>query len=271
MRSNGYTVSITTYIVKPEVGPRGILSDVTPATAPQASRSRGRPALPLDRILAAALELLDEQGAEALSMRSLAQRLESGTATLYRHFSNRAELVAMVVDHILGEVDLNAGEVAELPWQQACMLLAQHMFDALSRHGNVASLLIGYIPMGPNALANRERCLSVLLDNGFAPAVAAHAYATLARYVLGFAIQLSGSTVGAELAAEQDAEVSAAFHRLDPSRYPATVAVAGDLPVPLEEEFVFGLRLIVAGLERLHGSPHPEAAEVFDHGVHRGF
>jgi AcrR family transcriptional regulator len=216
------------------------------------NRSRGRPALPLDRILAAALELLDEQGADALSMRSLAQRLGSGTATLYRHFANRSELVAMVVDHILGEVDLDARAVTELPWQQACISFAQNMFDALSRHGNVASLLINYTPMGPNALANRELCLSVLLDNGFAPAASAHAYATLARYVLGFAIQLSGSTAAS---GQQDAEVSAAFHQLDPSRYPATVAVADELPVPLEEEFTFGLRLIVAGLERFTASP----------------
>jgi AcrR family transcriptional regulator len=215
---------------------------------PRENRSRGRPALPPDRILAAAVDLLDEQGAEALSMRSLAQRLESGTATLYRHFSNRSELVSMVIDHILGEVDFDAHAVAELPWQQACILFAQHMFDALGRHGNVASLLIEYTPMGPNALANRELCLTVLLDNGFAPAVAVHAYATLARYVLGFAIQLSGS---AAVNGQQDAELSAAFHELDASRYPATVAVADDLPVPLEEEFAYGLRLIVAGLERL--------------------
>jgi hypothetical protein len=93
--------------------------------------------------------------------------------------------------------------------------------------------------------------LSVLLDNGFAPAAAAHAYATVSRYVLGFAIQRSRATD------DHDAELSAAFHQLDPSRYPATVAVADDLPVPLEEEFVFGLRLIVAGLEQMHGSPHP--------------
>ena len=215
---------------------------------PRENRSRGRPALPPDRILAAAVELLDEQGAEALSMRSLAQRLESGTATLYRHFSNRSELVSMVIDHMLGEVDLDAHAVAELPWQQACILFAQHMFDALGRHGNVASLLIEYTPMGPNALANRELCLTVLLDNGFAPAVAAHAFATLARYVVGFAIQLSGS---AAVNGQQDAELSAAFHELDASRYPATVAVADDLPVPLEEEFACGLRLIVAGLEQL--------------------
>lgn len=208
-------------------------------------RSRGRPALPMDRILRAAVELLDEQGADALSMRSLAQRLESGTATLYRHFSSRSELVSQVIDHILGEVDPDARALAALPWQRACITLAQHMFDALRRHGNVAPLLIEYTPTGPSALANRERCLAVLLNNGFAPAVAAHAYATLARYVLGFAIQLSATTAG------EQAELSAAFHRLDPSRYPATVTVADDLPVPLADEFAFGLRLIVSGLERL--------------------
>lgn len=214
----------------------------------QPHRSRGRPALPMDRILAAAVELLDEQGAEALSMRSLAQRLGSGTATLYRHFSGRSELVSLVIDEILGEVDLDARTLAASPWQEACIAFAHHMFDALHQHGNVTPLLVEYTPTGPNALANRERCLTVLLDNGFAPAVAAHAYATLARYVLGFAIQLSVATANG---AQQDAELSATFHRLDPSRYPATVTVADELPVSLTDEFAFGLRLIVAGLERL--------------------
>lgn len=213
-------------------------------TAADQHRSRGRPPVPLDRIVAAAVDLLDEQGAEALSMRSLAQRLGSGTATLYRHFANRAELVAMVVDHILGEAEADPHVVVGLSWQEACKALAQNMFDSLSRHGNVAALLINYTPMGPNAMARRELCLSILLANGFAPAVAAHAYATLARYVLGFAIQHSGAA-----GTQQDAALASAFHRLDPSRYPATVAVADDLPVPLEAEFAFGLQLIVAGLE----------------------
>lgn len=217
----------------------------TPAPPPEVPR-RGRPAIPLDRILTSALELVAEQGADALSMRSLAQRLGSGTATLYRHFANRTELVAMLVDRMLGEVDL-AGS-PEQSWQQACNSFAHNMFDELARHGNAASLLIGYVPMGPNALAHRERMLSILLENGFAPAVAAHAYATLSRYVLGFAIQLSGST-----AAGRDADLAAAFRGLDPSRYPATVAAANNLPVPLEEEFAYGLGLIVTGLERSLG------------------
>jgi AcrR family transcriptional regulator len=179
-------------------------------------------------------------------MRALAQRLGSGTATLYRHFANRSELVAAMVDRMLGEAGLDADALTAMPWQQACRTFAHRMFDALVRHGNVASLLIGYVPMGPNALAQRELILSLLLENGFRPVVAAHAYATLSRYVLGFAIQQSGST-----AADRDAELTAAFRELDPSRYPATVAVADDLPVPLEEEFAYGLRLIVGGLEKL--------------------
>ncbi|PRI15355.1 TetR/AcrR family transcriptional regulator [Mycobacterium shigaense] len=202
----------------------------------------------MDRILSAAVELVDEQGADALSMRSLAQRLQSGTATLYRHFANRSELVSAVIDHILGEVDLDPEALTVLPWQQACISFAQHMLDALSRHGNVAVLLIEYTPVGMHALAIREVCLSVLLANGFQGRVAAHAYAMLARYVLGFAIQLSGTAAGDS---EHDARLAAAFRELDPARYPATVAVAGDLPVPLADEFTFGLRLIVGGLEQL--------------------
>ncbi|QLL07694.1 TetR/AcrR family transcriptional regulator [Mycobacterium vicinigordonae] len=207
------------------------------------ARPRGRPPLPFDRILGTALDLVDECGADALSMRSLAQRLGSGTATLYRHFGDRAELIAMVVDRMLGEVTIDARQ----PWDRACIAFAHSMFDALSRHGNVASLLVGHVPMGANALAHREAVLSLLLENGFSGRTAARTYATLSRYVLGFAMQVRGS---ASTERDED-ELAAAFGRLDPERYPATSAAAGALPVSLADEFDFGLRLLVSGLRRL--------------------
>lgn len=194
--------------------------------------------------MGAALELVDERGADALSMRSLAQRLGSGTATLYRHFAHRAELVAVVVDRMLGEVDAPA--VSELPWDRACELFAHSMFDALGRHGNAAPLLVGHVPLGPNATAQRELVLSILLRNGFSADIAARTYATLSRYVLGFAMQAAGPVE----ATEQDATVSATFRGLDPDHYPATVEVAEQLPVALSDEFAFGLRLIIEGLSR---------------------
>jgi TetR/AcrR family transcriptional regulator, tetracycline repressor protein len=195
-----------------------------------------------ERIVAAGLELVDAQGAQALSMRTLAQTLESGTATLYRHFANRAQLVAQVVDRLFGEVQLNAGVLADQTWQQSCEDMATAMFDALSRHPHVAQLIAEQTPRGPHAMAVRETCLSVLLSNGFSPELAARSYATLSRFVLGFAIQLGGRP---DAHATQD---SAAFHAVDPFRYPATLAAADAMPIPLQTEFAFGLQLIITGL-----------------------
>ncbi|GAB3932567.1 TetR/AcrR family transcriptional regulator [Kribbella albertanoniae] len=197
-----------------------------------------------DRIVAAALRLVDEEGADALSMRTLAQRMNSGTATLYRHFANRAEVIGQVVDHMFGEVELKEDEFAGLAWEQVCEAVARGMFEVLGRHPNAAALLAEEIPVGPHALALRERCIAVLLHSGFPPPKAALTYATLARYVLGFAIQLGTPSSG------RDEEVprKASFHDLDPTRFPATVAVADSLPVALETEFSFGLELLIAGL-----------------------
>jgi TetR/AcrR family tetracycline transcriptional repressor len=191
-----------------------------------------------------ALQIVDEEGAEALSMRTLAQRLGSGTATLYRHFASRSEVSAQVVDRVFSEVHFSADELAAMGWQRACESFARAMFEVLHRHRNVAPLLIEQAPIGPNALAQREQLLKVMLDNGFTAQHAARSYATVARYVLGFAIQLSDHEF-------DDAELSRLFHELDPQRFPATRAVADHLPVPLDEEFALGLELIIDGLAKM--------------------
>jgi len=208
-------------------------------------RSPGRPRVPFDRIVDTALRIVDGEGADALSMRALAQRLDTGTATLYRAVANRGELVAHVVDRVFGEVEFDPGLFdAGGDWQRACLLAGQATFDALSRHRGVAPLLIEQVPTGPHAMVHRERFLAMLVGAGFSHEVAARAYATIARYVLGFAIQLHGQG-----AAVDPGNVSALYHRLDPALFPATLAVADSLPsATLEEEFAFGLQLIVAGL-----------------------
>lgn len=210
------------------------------------ARGRGRPPIPPDRIVAAALTIVDEDGADALSMRNLAQRLESGTATLYRHFGTRTELIAHVVDRVFGEVEFDEAQITGDDWGQACVTLAQNLFDVLKRHRNVAPLLVEQVPTGPNAMIHRERCIAVLLHSGFPPPLAARSYTTLVRFVLGFAMQFAGAGSSADL------DLSAVFHGLDPASFPATVAVADALPVSLDDEFAFGLELILAGLAQLH-------------------
>ncbi|MFB1298720.1 TetR/AcrR family transcriptional regulator [Mycobacterium sp. pW049] len=201
--------------------------------------------MPRERIIAAALELVDAEGADALSMRTLAQSLNSGTATLYRHFANRAQLVGEVVDLVFAEADPGALRQEGRGWRRDCAAFATAMYSALGEHPNVAQLMLEQTPLGPNAMSLRESALSVLLANGFSPELAARSYATLSRFVLGFAIQMSGRD---DSRAAQD---SAVFHGVEASRFPATLAVADALPVPLDEEFAFGLELIIKGLGQI--------------------
>jgi AcrR family transcriptional regulator len=206
-------------------------------------RAHGRPPIPVDRIVSTALQIVDDDGADALSMRTLAQRLDSGTATLYRHFTGRADLVAHVVDRVFGSIELDIARLSTMTWREAGKAAAHSMFDTLRQHQNVTPLLAENVPIGPNALAARERMIALLLANGFPPALAARSYAMLSRYVLGFAVQLSGARGGVD-----NAGVARVFRDLDPLLFPATVTVADHIPVPLDDEFAFGLELIVDGL-----------------------
>lgn len=207
-------------------------------------RSRGRPPVPKERIVEAALKIVDEEGAEALSLRVLAQRLDSSTATLYRHFANRAELINHVIDHTFGGVPVQAAELRSLGWEDACRTMATWMFENLRSHPNVAPLLLAQAPTGPNAMTIRELALQMLLDAGFSPPDAIRCYATLARFVLGFAIQLNGEEA-------EDSALAEAFRDSGAESFPATAAVADFAPVPLEEEFSFGLDLLLTGLAQL--------------------
>lgn len=232
--------------VKPVILSRVPRSRPAAAPATPVRRSPGRPPVPREEIVAAALRILDTDGPEALSLRALAQRLESGTATLYRHFDSRADLLDQVIDKVLGEVDLGAPLTAPT-WQEACTAMADAMFATLRRHRNAAPLLAQHIPSGPHAMRLRERALSLLLSADFPPALAVQAYATISRHVLGFAMQLDRTASTDEV--DDNAELSARLRNLDSKDFPATLAVAHVLPVSIEDEFEFGLRLIINGLE----------------------
>src|SRR3984957_4776793 len=62
-----------------------------------------RPSLSLDRIVAAAISLADEEGLANLSMQRLAERLGCAKMALYRYVPGKSELVALMVDAALGD------------------------------------------------------------------------------------------------------------------------------------------------------------------------
>jgi len=114
---------------------------------------------------------------------------------------------------------------------------------------------VAHIPLGANGLAGRERWLSLLVANGFPPELAAQAYVTMANYVVGFAIQQHPRDAEASAHAS---DLKRFFSALDKSQYPHTVKVAGQLAgISIQQQFVFGLELIIAGLEHFRGKQAP--------------
>jgi AcrR family transcriptional regulator len=202
--------------------------------------------MPIERVVQAALELIDEVGPAQFSMRLLAQRLGSSTATLYRHFAGKDEIFVYVVDQVLGEVPPHVpATTSTANWREHVLAGVEALFRTLKAHPNVVTLLDNHIPLGPRGLAAREASLGILISSGFPPELAARAYTALGHYVIGFASQLRAHRADNP---ENDEDIRAYFGSLDPARYPATVNVAPFTPISLDDEFRFGLRLVLDGL-----------------------
>ena len=96
-----------------------------------ATRSKHRRPLDRDRILRAALDLADEQGIEALSMRKLAQALGFEAMSLYNHVANKDDLLDGILDLALAETELPTGEG---DWAADVRRSAVSVHDAFRRH-----------------------------------------------------------------------------------------------------------------------------------------
>lgn len=106
----------------------------------------GRPSRPLlsrQRIRDAALELIDEEGLEALSMRRLAQRLGVQAASLYSHFPTKDAVLESVADMIMEQVD--TGGFADGDWRGGLRRWAHSYRAALANHPNT----VPFVAYGP--------------------------------------------------------------------------------------------------------------------------
>lgn len=132
------------------------------------SRRRFRADVPLsvDGIVEAALTILRDHGAEALTMRRLASDLDTGPASLYAHVRNRSDLHRLVTTHVLLQMPPFESDPAR--WQDVLRTeaLALH---ALARHyPGLAAIFAGAAPEHPDITRREEARLQMLHDIGMA-------------------------------------------------------------------------------------------------------
>jgi AcrR family transcriptional regulator len=146
-----------------------------------------RKPLSRERILGAALEVVDEQGIDALSMRKLGQSLGYEAMSLYNHVANKDDLLAGILDLVLAEMDPPDPD-GGLPAIRAAALSAH---EALKRHPWAASMLMSPQGIRPARIQYMEGLLAALRGTGLSAETTYHAYHVLDAHIIGFSLWAS--------------------------------------------------------------------------------
>lgn len=148
-------------------------------------KAEARTPLSRDRILRAGLELADSSGVEALTMRRLGDELGFEAMSLYRHVTNKDDLLDGMLDLVLAEWRLPDADGA---WFERIKASARSVHDALRRHPWAAQLLTTGGRIRPARLEYMERLLGTLRDSGFDADSTYHVYHLLDGYIFGFTL-----------------------------------------------------------------------------------
>jgi AcrR family transcriptional regulator len=209
-----------------------------------------RAPLTRERVLAAAIDLADRDGIASLSMRKLAQELGVEAMSLYHHVANKDAILDGLIDLVFGEIDLPVGEA---DWKAAMRRRAISAREVLRRHPWATGLMESRSTPGPATLRHHDAVLGILRNAGFPLELAAHAYSLLDSYIYGFALQETSLPFNTP---EETAEVAQAMMAEFPAdAYPHLTEIAVEHVLQpgysYASEYLFGLDLILDGLERL--------------------
>lgn len=156
-----------------------------------------------ERVLEAALAVGEREGLKQLSMRLVARELNASTMALYRHVTNKDDLLDGLVERLLGELRLPD---ESLPWDERLRMLARELRALASRHPEMFGLLLQRRAVGAMATRAREAELSALHDAGLDRKAAERLERLLSTVVMGFAFsEATGRFDGIDVDEEFDA------------------------------------------------------------------
>jgi AcrR family transcriptional regulator len=172
-------------------------------------------------VLACALDIIDRDGVDALSMRRLGEALGRDPMALYRHVPNKAAVLDGVVEMVFEQLSL---DTTATDWAGALRNLG-HDFRELARaHPNVVPLLVTRplaTPLGmrpPGILRHLEEVLALLIGAGFSGGNALHVYRALFGFLYGHVLTELQEIV--ERPEETDHVLRLGLHRLPIGEFP---------------------------------------------------
>ncbi|MFJ6747905.1 MULTISPECIES: TetR/AcrR family transcriptional regulator [unclassified Streptomyces] len=202
-------------------------------------------------IVNAALRILNSSGLDSVSMRRVAEELNTGPASLYVYVAGKEELLELVLDRVLGEVSVPEADPQR--WEEQVKEVVRQTRDALGAHADLARASMAVIAAGPNALVISEGLLAILRSAGIPDQACAWVLDVLMLYLSADAYEAALYRSRAEKDEDPvlmaQAYLGEVISSLPKSRFPHLVAlmphmVGGDRA----ERFEFGLDVLVRGL-----------------------
>jgi AcrR family transcriptional regulator len=220
---------------------------------PEPATQDPREQLTEERVLGTAVALADRHGIEWLSMRKLADELGVSAMSPYYYVPNKEQLIDGMVDIVFSEIEPPS---LELDWKTAMRGRAVSTREALNRHRWAIGHMEGRTDHGPANLRLHDAVLGCLRAAGFSLEATVHAYSVQDAYIYGFVLQetdMASHQTPDDFAAEAQRQMHAYKDVL--ADYPHLVEVVGGhvakAGYDYAKEFLFGLDLILDGLDRL--------------------
>ncbi len=234
------------------------------------TRDMPRNTLTREQIVRAAIELLDAEGVDGLSMRCLGNRLGSAATAVYWHVKSKDDLVVLAGDEVWGEIELP--DPSEVGWRTAATRMANDTYAMINRHLWLVPAMSTHLIYGPGKARYDDHSLAVYEAAGFTGGNADWALKALHSvftFVLGMALAEAAEVAwrtrlrrdgGNEEEQIRDALARASDIAMQFPQLRTRIEALGDadLTAPPDQSFAFGLQAILDGLEaQLAARPMP--------------
>jgi AcrR family transcriptional regulator len=238
-----------------------------------------RDTLTREKIVKAAVDLLDTDGLEGFNIRALGRRLDSAATAIYWHVDSKDNLISLAADQAWNEIALAAIPVPgpdAAGWRDAAAAMAAGLHAMLVRHPWLLQAFGSFLVFGPGKARHDDHTLAIYEAAGFSGARADQAAASVFTFVLGNALGAAADASltrrlsrdggnAAELIRDHVAhatELAAQFPRLRARLEAGPDDAVTDYGAAPGGSFEFGLRAILDGLaaQLAETRPYSDAA-----------
>jgi AcrR family transcriptional regulator len=199
-----------------------------------------------ERIVAAAVELVEREGVTAISMRRIAAELGCAVMSLYNHVPSKDALLDGVAEHVMSGIEVRTEPGAS--WQDQVRAQARAFRQIARAHPRCTMVVVSRPSTSAAALRPVERALATLTGAGFGGADSVRIVRAFIAYVMGCLLR----EVGIAPSMAHPDEPARSGGQLDPAEFPLLTGLSAELAQrDHDADFEFGLDLLVRAAARL--------------------